>query len=132
MTIFPSMSKQVTRVLFITLGTMWLSFAIAPCVSIHTLEKSQHNCCPQSDGNTGTSTHMHDQGLCDSCDMVQPVLKSSDNYILSSKAPASDFHPAVIEWNYDQTRQPVINTPKLPVTVYQTLPPSLRFRVLLI
>lgn len=132
MGIFRSISRQVSRLLFITLGTMWLSFAIAPCVLIPALEKNQHNCCPESRGKDGTSTHMHSQGQCDSCAMVQPVLKSPENYTLSSVTPGSNHQPGIIEWNYKQTRQPVNISHQISPGDYQTLPPPLRFRVLLI
>lgn len=132
MTIIRSMYKPVTRLLFITLGTMWLSFAIAPCVLMAAVEKTQHDCCPESGNKTGASSHEHKQGQCDTCYMVQPVLKSADQFVLSSTISAPDYQPAIIEWNYNQTRQPDTNTCILSSTVYQTLPPPLRFRVLLI
>jgi hypothetical protein len=132
MAIFRSIGKRISGFLFITLGIMWLSGAITPCVLAASLNKSQHDCCPAFKGNTGHSQHMHEQGKCGSCELVQPVLQSADNYLLSSATSSPDFQPVIIEWNYNQTRQPVTNTYKLLPTVDQTLPPPLRFRVLLI
>lgn len=128
MAIFRSLGKQITRLLFVTLGTMWLSFAIAPCVLIAAVEKTQHDCCPDA----VTSSHMHEQEQCDTCYMVQPVLKSADQFVLSSTISMPDYQPVIIAWNYNQTSQPVTNTYQLSSTVYQTLPPPLRYRVLLI
>ena len=122
------MYKTVTRLLFITLGTMWLSVVIAPCVLAAAVEKTRHDCCPDAD----TSSHTQKQEQCDTCYLVQPVLKSADQFILSSAISGPDFQPVIIDWNYSQATETIKNTYKIPVTEFRTLPPPLRFRVLLI
>lgn len=126
MTILRSMYKTVTRLLFITLGTMWLSIAIAPCVLAAAVEKTQHDCCPDAN----TSTHTHKQEQCDTCYIVQPVLKSADQFVFPSTISAPDYQPVIIEWNYNQATETIKHTYKVPITEFRTLPPPLRFRVL--
>lgn len=127
-----SMHKTVTRLLFITLGTMWLSFAIAPCVLLAAVENNRHDCCPATGTKTRDAHHLHKQQNCSSCNLVQPVMNSADQFILSSTNTGSNFQPVIIEWNYIQTSAPVVITYKGPDTGPQTLPPPLRFRILLI
>ena len=127
-----SMYKTVTRLLFITLGTMWLSFAIAPCFQVSVEKVVQHNCCPETGIGDGKLLHINKQGTCDDCDMVQPALRSTDLIILSSAKADSDYQPVIIEWNYKKIQQLVAYSYRLSPDIYPVLPPPLRFRVLLI
>ena len=127
-----TMHKTVTRLLFITLGTMWLSFAIAPCALLAAVENNRHDCCPAAVTKTGDARHLHKQQYCSSCNLAQPVMKSADQFILSATNSGPDFQPVIIEWNSIQASEPAGISYKGPDTRVQFLPPPLRFRVLLI
>ena len=129
MNIIRSINKPVTRILFITLGTMWLSFAIAPCLLIVAVEKNSHDCCPAA---IKTGTHASGQKQCDTCYKAQTPLKSTNQFVLSSTNSGSNFNPGIIERNYIQASESPKSTYIIPVNQFQTLPPPLRFRILLI
>lgn len=130
--IFSKIHKHVAKVLFITLGTMWLSFAIAPCVLAASFDDRPHHCCPNLNGKAGNNEHMHEEDKCVSCDAVQPVLDSTDGSIQSSIPPSFDYEPITFEWNIYQITKPISVATKLPTPVYLPIPPPLQYRVLLI
>ena len=127
-----SKSKHMLGILFTTLGTMWLSFAISPCVLAAALVDRPHHCCPQIIGNAGTSKHMHDEGKCVSCEIVEPLLQSAHDTIQSSASSNFDFEPIVIERNIYQITKAISVVIKLPTPFYLPIPPPLKYRVLLI
>ncbi len=127
-----SKRKYILNMLFTTLGTMWLSFAIAPCVLAAALVERLHHCCPTVSGETGSSEHMHDQGKCVSCELVEPVLQSADEYIHIFVSSNFVYDPTIIEWHIHQITKPVNAALKFSTPVYQTIPPPFKYRVLLI
>ena len=131
MAIIRSMYKTVTRLLLVTLGASWLSLAIAPCLLAAVEEINQHDCCPDSGINSGLPSHS-DQGPCDNCNMVQPTLKSANQFIQTSMSSVPDFQAVVIDRNYNLGGNPAEYFHKIPSTVLAVTPPPLRFRVLLI
>lgn len=124
--------KYVHYVLFTTLGTMWLSFAISPCVLAAALVDRPHHCCPHLNGKAESNEHMHDGGKCVSCEVVGPVLQSAEEYLYSSIPSSFHFKPVIIEWNTHQITKSVSVAIKLPTPVYLPIPPPLQYRVLLI
>ena len=129
---FRYISKGILRVLFTTLGTMWLSFAIAPCVLAAALEDRLHNCCPLYNGESGSGGHMHDYGKCVSCEAVEPALNSADTIIQSSKSPNADYQPFIVHWNNFQVTKPVSTSFNLHPPAYLPVHPTLLYCVLLI
>ena len=127
-----SKRMHIVSMLFTTLGTMWLSFAIAPCVLAATLEDRPHHCCPHLNGKAEPNKHMHDEGKCISCEVVEPVLQSVDEYINSSIPSSFNYDPTAFEWNTYQITKPISVATKLPTSVYLPIPPPLQYRVLLI
>lgn len=127
-----SKRKYILNMLFTTLGTMWLSFAIAPCVLAAELDDRPHHCCPHVNENAGSNKHMHDEGKCVSCEVVEPVLQSADEYIHILISSNFDYDPVIIEWNIHQITKSVSVALKLSTPVYQAIPPPLQYRVLLI
>jgi len=124
--------KHIFGILFTTLGTMWFSFAISPCVLAAALVDRPHHCCPQLNGKTESNEHMHDGGKCISCEVVEPVLQSADEYIYSSIPSSFDYEPIIIEWNTYQITKAISVATKLPIPFYLSIPPPLQYRVLLI
>jgi len=124
--------KPIFGILFITLSSMWLSFAISPCVLAAALVDRPHHCCPQLNGKAEPNDHMHDQGKCVSCEVVEPVLQSADEYIYSSIPSNFDYEPITFEWNTYQITKPISVATKLPTPVYLPIPPPLQYRVLLL
>ncbi len=118
-----SKRKLIFGILFTTLGTMWLSFAIAPCVLAATLVDRPHHCCPHLN-ETEPNEHMHDGGKCVSCEIVEPLLQSASSNF--------DFEPTVIERNIYQLTKVISAAIKLPTPFYLPIPPPLQYRVLLI
>ena len=118
--------------LFTTLGAMWLSFAIAPCVLAATLVDRPHHCCPHLDGKAEPNQHMHDEGKCVSCEIVEPLLQSAHDTIQPSASSNIDFEPIVIERNIYQLTKAISAAIKLSTPFYLPIPPPLQYRVLLI
>ncbi len=132
LSVLRSKRKHILGILFTTLGAMWLSFAIAPCVLAAKLVDRPHHCCPQVNGEAGSKEHMHNEGKCISCEVVEPVLQSADEYIYSSISSSIDYAPIIIEWNIHQITKSVKLAFKLQTPVYLPIPPPLQYRVLLI
>jgi len=118
--------------LFTTLGAMWLSIAIAPCLLAPTLVDRPLHCCPHLDGKAEPNQHMHDEGNCVSCEIVEPLLQSAHDTIRSSALSNFDFEPIVIEQNIYQITKTISAAIKLPTPFYLPIPPPLQYRVLLI
>lgn len=129
---FHYISKNVLRVLFITLGTMWLSFAIAPCVLAAAPEDSLHNCCPRHNDESGSSGHMHDHGRCISCYAAVPALNSVDTIVKFTKSPNTDYQPFIVNWHSLQVAKPVSVSFNLHPPAYLPVHPTLLYCVLLI
>ena len=127
-----SKRKPILGMLFTALGTMWLSFAIAPCVLAATLVDRPHHCCPHFDGKAEPNKHMHDGGNCVSCEVVGSALQSANDTIQSSKSSSFDYEPIIIEWNAHQITKAIVVAIKPHTPVYLPIPPPLRYRVLLI
>ncbi len=124
--------RKITGGLIVSLGAMWLSFAIAPCVLAAALVDRPHHCCPHLNGKAEPNEHMHDGGKCISCEVVEPVLQSADEYINSSIPSSFDYEPIIIEWNTHQITKSVSVAIKLPTPVYLPISPPLQYRILLI
>jgi len=75
---------------------------------------------------------MHDEGKCVSCEVVEPILQSADDYTYSSITSSFDYEPITFEWNTYQITKPISVATKLPTPVYLPIPPPLQYRVLLI
>ena len=99
LSVLRSKRKHILGILFTTHVTMWLSIAIAPCVLAAKLVDRPHHCCPQVNVEVGSNEHMHDVGKCISCEVVEPVLQSADEYIYSSISSSCDYAPIIIEHN---------------------------------
>ncbi len=134
LSVLRSKRKHIVGMLFTTLGTMWLSFAIAPCVLAATLDDRPHHCCPHLNGNAGPNKHMHDEGKCISCDSVEPMLQSADEFITLSNSSNISKQPVIYNDNYLLITIPVLIALKFHSQINLEIPrpPSLRFRVLLI
>ena len=132
LSILRSKRKHILGILFTTLGMMWLSIAIAPCVLAAKLVDRPHHCCPQANGKAGSNEHMHDVGKCVSCEVVEPVLQSADEYIHPSILPSFDYEPIVAERNTRHLTKSVNVAIKLHTPLYLPIPPPLQYRVLLI
>lgn len=126
-----SKRKLIFGILFTTLGTMWLSFAIAPCVLAATLVDRPHHCCPHLN-ETEPNEHMHDGGKCVSCEIVELLLQSAHDTIQPSASSNFDFEPTVIERNIYQLTKVISAAIKLPTPFYLPIPPPLQYRVLMI
>ena len=124
--------REITGGLMISLVAMWLSFAIAPCVLAAALVDRPHHCCPHLNGKAEPNEHVHDGGKCISCEVVEPVLQSADEYINSSIPSSCDYEPIIIEWNTHQITKSVSVAIKLPTPVYLPISPPLQYRILLI
>ena len=124
--------REITGGLIISLAAMWLSFAIAPCVLAAALVDRPHHCCPHLNGKAEPNEHMHDGGKCISCEIVEPMLQSADEYINSSIPSSFDYEPIIIEWNTHQITKSVSVAIKLPIPVYLPISPPLQYRILLI
>jgi hypothetical protein len=120
--------------LFTTLGTMWLSLAIAPCVLAATLDERPHNCCPQVNGNAGTNKHMHDEGECISCEVVEPLLQSAGEFINLAYSSSISEQPVIYKDKYNLIALPVLIVLKFHSQNNLEIPrpPPQRFHVLLI
>jgi len=133
LSVLQSKRKLIFGILFTTLSSMWLSIAISPCVLAAALVDRPHHCCPHLNGKAEEpNKHMHDGGKCVSCEVVEPVLQSADEYIYSSIPSSFDYEPITFEWNTYQITKPISVATKLPTPVYLPIPPPLQYRVLLI
>lgn len=126
-----SMYKKLTRLLMVTLGVSWLSLAITPCLLAAVEEINQHDCCPQRGVSSGSPSNP-DQVPCDNCDMVQPTLKSANQFIQSSTSSIPDYQAVIIDRDYKPVTDNAACFHKVPAAVLTATPPPLRFRVLLI
>ena len=133
LSVLQSKRKPIFGILITTLSSMWLSIAISPCVLAAALVDRPHLCCPHLNGKADEpNKHMHDGGKCVSCEVVEPILQSADEYIHSPISSSFDYEPVIIEWNTYQITKPVFVAIKLPTPVYLPIPPPLQYRVLLI
>ena len=125
-------NRRITGLLLTTLGVMWLSFAFVPCAMSETISEIQHQCCQNKNGDQENRKHIHDKSQCIDCGSLQPVLQSTTEYITAKTKPHTEYQPVIAEWNHNQTRPSVTIVTRLPVPYFHSLPPPLRYRVLLI
>ena len=129
---FRSIRKQIASGLMISLGVMWLSFAIAPCAVAAAIDDRPHNCCPQSNDKTDSKGHASDQETCNTCNSLEPMLNHTDEVVQPAKVANDDFQLVLVE--YAEVNAPVFTSVSFNIHSPPYLPvhPTLRFCSLLI
>ncbi len=123
--------RKVTGGLIISLGAMWLSFAIAPCVLAADITERAHHCL-HTQSTSGQSPYLPAGDHCPFCNPLTPVVQNCDHVVNPLTISSHHVHPVVSGWTYVQ---PFAAIQLLPVTVsadYLPVHPTLRFCVLLI
>ena len=129
---FRSIRKQIASGLMISLGIMWLSFAIAPCVVAAVIDDRPHNCCPQANEMTGPKGHSGEQETCNTCNTLEPILNHTDEVVQPANLAYDDFQPALVD--YAELNAPVFTSVSFNIHSPPYLPvhPTLQFCSLLI